>query len=68
MRGLLAFQPSQPLPRILNLSITRISVFPEVEEFLVMLIGLPSNIFVGGGPIVKSSQSTYIPLTQCVIN
>jgi hypothetical protein len=33
------FQPSQPLLCILNLSKTRISVFPEVEEFLVMLYG-----------------------------
>ena len=35
----IALQPSQPLLRILNLSNTRISVFPGVEEFLVMLYG-----------------------------
>ncbi|NIM58384.1 MAG: hypothetical protein GTO16_05490 [Candidatus Aminicenantes bacterium] len=35
--GLLTLQPSQPLLRILNLSYSRISVFPEGEEFLVML-------------------------------
>ncbi len=35
----LTFQPSHPLLRILNLSDTRVSVFPEVEEFLVMLYG-----------------------------
>ena len=36
---LMPTQPSQPLLRILNLSYTRISVFPEVKEFLVMLYG-----------------------------
>ena len=30
--GDLILQPSQPLPRILNLRDTRVSVFPEVEE------------------------------------
>ena len=29
----------KPLPRILNLSNTRVSVFPEVEEFFVVLYG-----------------------------
>ncbi|MFB0564434.1 MAG: hypothetical protein ACETWK_01990 [Candidatus Aminicenantaceae bacterium] len=33
------FRLSQPLPRIFNLSNTRVSLFPEVEEFLVMLYG-----------------------------
>jgi len=37
--GLLPSQPSQPLYGILNLGYTRVSVFPEVEEFLVMLYG-----------------------------
>jgi hypothetical protein len=37
---LVSLQPSQPLPRILNLNKTRVSVFPDVEEFLVMLYGL----------------------------
>jgi len=32
-------QLRQPLPGILNLRNTRISLFPEVEEFLVMLYG-----------------------------
>jgi len=36
---LLAFLADRPLLRILNLSNTRISVFPEVEEFLVMFDG-----------------------------
>jgi hypothetical protein len=39
MGKLLAFQPSQPLLRILNLRNTRVSVFPEVKEFFVMLYG-----------------------------
>ncbi len=39
--SLLPLQPSQPLPGILNLSNTRVSVFPEVEKFLVMLYGFP---------------------------
>jgi hypothetical protein len=33
---LLTLQPSQPLLRILNLSNARVSVLPEVEEFLLM--------------------------------
>jgi len=37
--GLLPLQSSQPLPRVLNLRNTRVSIFPEVEEFLVMLYG-----------------------------
>jgi len=36
---LLALQPSQPLPRIFKLSNPRVSVLPEVEEFLVILDG-----------------------------
>jgi len=36
------FQPSQPLLRIFNLSNSRVSVFPEIEEFLVMLYGFGS--------------------------
>jgi len=38
----LFLQPSQPLPGILHLSNTRISVLPEGEEFLVMLYGFDS--------------------------
>jgi hypothetical protein len=34
-----AFQPSQSLSCIINLNHTRISVFPEVEQFLVVLYG-----------------------------
>ena len=33
----IALQPSHPLPRIINLSYARVSVLPEVEEFLVAL-------------------------------
>ncbi len=33
----LFFQPSQPLLRIFHFSNTRVSIFPEGEEFLVML-------------------------------
>jgi len=32
-------QPSQPLLSILNLSNTRVSVFPEVKEFIIILYG-----------------------------
>ena len=32
-------QPCQPLPRIRNLNYPRICIFPEVEEFFVMLYG-----------------------------
>ena len=35
-------QPSQPLPRILHLSNTRVSVFPEVEEFRLVFDGFVS--------------------------
>jgi hypothetical protein len=37
MGMLLAFQSSQPLLRVLNLRNARVSVFPEVDEFLIML-------------------------------
>jgi len=46
--GYLAFQPSQPLPGFLDLSNTRVSVFPEVKEFLVTLATLsfkPIRVF-----------------------
>jgi hypothetical protein len=36
----LIFQPSQPLHRIFHISDTKVSVLPEVEEFLIMLDGL----------------------------
>ncbi len=42
---LLPFQSSQPLIRIFNLSNARVSVFPEFEEFLVMLYGFGSFAF-----------------------
>jgi len=38
-RKLLTLQPSQPPPRIIHLSNTRVGVLPEVEEFLVVLYG-----------------------------
>ncbi len=47
MGELLTFQSSQPLLRILNLCDAGVSVFPEVKEFLIMLIGIPSGISVG---------------------
>jgi len=37
---LLTLQSSQPLPGVLHLSYTRISVLPKGEEFLIMLDGL----------------------------
>jgi hypothetical protein len=37
--GDLALQSSHPLPRILSLSNSRVSVFPEVEEFLAVFYG-----------------------------
>jgi len=37
--GSLTLQPSQPFPGILNLMDTRISIFPELEEFSIMLYG-----------------------------
>ena len=42
----LFFQPSQPLLCILYLSNTRISVFPEQEEFLVKFDGFPFPAFL----------------------
>jgi len=39
-------EASQPLPCILNLRNTRISVFPEGEEFLVMLYGFAFPAFL----------------------
>jgi hypothetical protein len=40
----LTLQSRQPLSRIINLSYPRVSVLPEVEEFLVMLYGFGSPI------------------------
>jgi hypothetical protein len=37
--ALIPHQPSQPLPCIIYLSNTRISVLPEGEEFLVVFYG-----------------------------
>ena len=45
-RKLFLFQPSQPLLSILNLSNTRISVFPKLEEFLLMLDGFGFPAFL----------------------
>ncbi|MEE9609836.1 MAG: hypothetical protein V3W19_01220 [Desulfatiglandales bacterium] len=47
-RKLLALQSSQPLLCILDLSNTRVSIFPEVEEFLVKFDGfsLPAFLLV----------------------
>ncbi len=38
-------EPNQPLLRILNLSNTTVSIFPEVEEFLVMLYSFGLHAF-----------------------
>ena len=38
-RKLFPFQYSQPLLRILQLRNTRVSVFPKLEEFLVVVYG-----------------------------
>jgi len=38
-KNLMTLQPSQPLSGIFNLSYTRLSVFPEGEEFLIRLYG-----------------------------
>jgi len=38
-KNLMILQPSQPLSGILSFRNIRISVLPEVEEFLVMLYG-----------------------------
>jgi hypothetical protein len=43
-KALITLQPSQPLLSILNLGNTRVSVFPEIEEFLVMLDGFGSYL------------------------
>jgi hypothetical protein len=51
----LALQPSQPLSGILNLSNTRISVFPEVEEFIVLLDGFYKQTFF---ELIASSSSS----------
>ncbi len=61
-------QPSQLLFRIIHLSNTRISVSPEVEEFLVMLYGfafpafLPVNLsqHVEALSIYQKKQISYI--------
>ena len=42
----MALQPSQPLPGILDLNNTRVSVFPEVEEFLGMLYGFVDHFLL----------------------
>jgi len=41
----LTSQPRQPLLRIIHLRNTRVSVFPEVEESLVMLYGFSLQLF-----------------------
>jgi len=44
--GSLALHPSHPLPGILYLSNTRVSVFPQVDEFLVMFYGFGLPVFL----------------------
>jgi len=51
--GLLAFQPSQPLFRILQLRNTRVSVFPEGEDYANHSLG---NI-ISCPNCVETSQS-----------
>jgi hypothetical protein len=62
--GSLALQPSQPLRCILNLSNTRVGVFPEGEEFLVMIYGFAAfllNLLIilapGGSSFVADPES-----------
>jgi hypothetical protein len=43
-RVLLPFQPSQPLPGVLDFSCPRVSVLSEGEEFLVLLYGFASIV------------------------
>ncbi len=43
---LLCQEASQPLLRVLNLSYSRISILPEVEEFLIMLDGFAFPAFL----------------------
>jgi len=59
--GLLTLQPSQPLLRILYFSNTRVSVFPEVEEFLIMLYGLPSSFLLDLLFISQAASSSAAP-------
>ena len=42
----MALQSRQPLPRIPNLSYPQVSILPEVEEFLVMLYGFASPVYL----------------------
>jgi len=44
-KKLMTPQRSHPLLRIINLSNTRISVFPEGEEFFVMFLGFGDVLF-----------------------
>ena len=53
-------QSGQPLPRILNLSYPRVSVLPEVEEFLVVLYGFGFQAF-GLLIIIPNSFSSAVP-------
>jgi len=52
-RKSLTLQPSQPLLSILNLSNTRVSVPPEIEEFLLMFYAFVLLAFL----LVKSYSS-----------
>jgi len=45
MRKSVTLQPSQPLLGVINLSNTKISAFPEVEEFLVVLHSFVSPVY-----------------------
>ena len=42
----LLFQPCQPLLRILKLCYARVSVFPEVKEFIVVLDGFVDHFLL----------------------
>ncbi len=52
-----SLQPFKPLPGILNLSNTRVSVLPEIEEFLVMLYGFGFPAF----PFKNLVQQPLLP-------
>ncbi len=56
--GIVTLQLRQPLPRIINLSNSRISILPEGEEFLVVLdgyFGTIPNLYLKIFPFVFDS-------------
>jgi hypothetical protein len=57
----LTLQPSQPLLRILNFRNARVSVFPEVEEFLVILDGNLLIMKENKGQLGRVSEGSRIP-------